>query len=738
MRHAVLAAAAGVLCLLAACGEPSAPSRASSPPAPPLSKAEAALPTSELVRVGTIADHPAGAVHVALLEDGTIVVPTGDGSFGAFEEYLRALASTSHRREGDGALEVDLVLRVHPHLGWEAVQWVMMAGAQPTVKAYRFSFAVRPEDDGPEGSMAAWLPTDGRVRIVVGHDWQVALAGDANEVDPGTALAAFRKAFEAAGRSPELGADIVVPSPRRVAAGHVLRTIDLLHRAGIARVQFEGKSFPAERGAGREGGERDWLRKYVAAHPLPQAGFRLRFEGQDLFGTPGEPVLALPAVPRLHPVAPGGSREEAASEDPEVTEEVHAESFVGPEDLPVEETPVDANTSTPETGSAFQARAGSRREGPGPGGQSKKEAATLHALRWLAAHQADDGGWQAQGFAGWCDGKPTTGEKPDGAGKAVYDVGVTGLALLAFLGAGYTNRGEHEFARVVRKGLSYLKNVQDPEGCFGRRDTDRYVYNHALAATAMVEAYGMTESPIYRGSAQKALDFIALARNPYFAWRYGVKPGDNDTSITGWMMTCLEVARWINESSAKRGKRPLLVLDDDAWDGIRAWLDKVTDPDTGRVGYQMRGAGSARSPEAAQRFPITKSEAMTAVGVLARVFSDEDPRTSRVLQRGATLVGDLPPMWNPADGSIDMVHWVFGALALFQLGGHPWNAWDQALDTAVVMHQRLDGTHCTTKGSWDPLDPWGSEGGRVYSTAMCCLALETTWRYERIVPTGGK
>ena len=60
----------------------------------------------------------------------------------------------------------------------------------------------------------------------------------------------------------------------------------------------------------------------------------------------------------------------------------------------------------------------------------------------------------------------------------------------------------------------------------------------------------MTGSAIYKGSAQKALDFIALARNPYFAWRYGVKPGDNDTSVTGWMMMALP-----ERQAHQRGRR---------------------------------------------------------------------------------------------------------------------------------------------------------------------------------------
>ena len=37
------------------------------------------------------------------------------------------------------------------------------------------------------------------------------------------------------------------------------------------------------------------------------------------------------------------------------------------------------------------------------------------------------------------------------------------------------------------------------------------------------------------------------------------------------------------------------------------------------------------------------------------------------------------------------------------------------------------------EGSWDPLDPWGEEGGRVYSTALMVLCLEVYFRYGKVL-----
>jgi hypothetical protein len=84
----------------------------------------------------------------------------------------------------------------------------------------------------------------------------------------------------------------------------------------------------------------------------------------------------------------------------------------------------------------------------------RAEDAVEESLKWLAAHQSPDGGWECAGFPAWCEGEPSEAIIPDGPGMAAYDVGVTGLSLLAFLGAGYTNRSEGPFGRVAASHLS--------------------------------------------------------------------------------------------------------------------------------------------------------------------------------------------------------------------------------------------------------------------------------------------
>jgi hypothetical protein len=48
-----------------------------------------------------------------------------------------------------------------------------------------------------------------------------------------------------------------------------------------------------------------------------------------------------------------------------------------------------------------------------------------------------------------------------------------------------------------------------------------------------------------------------------------------------------------------------------------------------------------------------------------------------------------------------------------------------------VKHQHRAGSGSRT-GSWDPIDPWGEDGGRVYSTAMLTMCCEVYYRYDRV------
>ena len=338
------------------------------------------------------------------------------------------------------------------------------------------------------------------------------------------------------------------------------------------------------------------------------------------------------------------------------------------------------------------------------------------ALEWLAQHQAPEGFWGGESFPDQCgEIGPTT---CTGTGQSTHDVGLTGLCLLAFMGDGHTmNRGRYQ-ARV-RKGIHWLRTQQSESGLIGEAASHDFIYSHAIATLALTEAYYFSKSPLLKPTAQKAIHYIQRARNPYGAWHYDVPPiGDNDTSITGWMVFAL--------TSAKDAG---LKVDEAALEGSLAWIDEVTDPASGRVGYDAFGSLSSRTNVNAY-FPRERGEAMTAVGLLSRIFLGQTPKQDDILKKHADLLLRTLPEWDSEGHSTDMYYWYYGTYAMFQLGGSHWRAWERALKPAILENQRTDGDE---KGSWDPVGPWGYVGGRIYSTALLTLSIEVYYRYTQVL-----
>jgi len=359
-------------------------------------------------------------------------------------------------------------------------------------------------------------------------------------------------------------------------------------------------------------------------------------------------------------------------------------------------------------------------------GEPETDQATTEGLEWLKNHQTpDEGNWDCDGFQRHCRKNVC-----DGTGHALNDPGITGLALLAFLGAGHTHK-EGPYKKTVLDGLRYLKNIQDPEGCFGPRTDRHFVYGHAIATLAVAEAYALTNHQMLQPMVEKGLAFIYQCQNPspsgtgFLAWRYGVRTGQNDASVTGWMIMALK--------SAHDAKFP---VNRPSVEGARAFLDSVTDPATGKVGYTQMGLSPVRQAGRENRWPIDRSEAITAVGVFSRIFANQmlglDSSKDALVIKGAQLMATKLPTWNEADGSVDMYYWYYGTLAMFQMGGEYWKKWNAAMKDVIFKHQRTSGDE---KGSWDPVDPWGQDGGRVYSTALMTMCLEVYYRYGRVFGT---
>jgi len=361
-----------------------------------------------------------------------------------------------------------------------------------------------------------------------------------------------------------------------------------------------------------------------------------------------------------------------------------------------------------------------RRKKGDMGNRPEGDRATMSALLWLARHQGPDGGWGVQSHAGAC--KTSRCSTPESA-SADFDIGVSGLSLLAFLGAGYSHLSKdvHEgirFGEVVGRGLRHLLRQQDAEGFLGPRTGHKEMYNHTIAALALCEAYGLTGSSLFKDEARRAVDYLVQAQNPGRGWRYSSRSGDNDTSVTGWAVMVLKSAELSGISFPRT-----------AYDGARAWLDETTEEAYGRAGYTHKGTGKVYCPHNAT---FEHHEALTSIAVMSRIFIDK--KADARVRNGAELVGRDVPSLEPA--KVDYYAWYYAALALFQFDGPDgalWNKWSKGMVQALVKSQSSMGCEA---GSWDPADRWGCEGGRVYATAINALTLEVYYRFENVL--GGK
>src|SRR5688572_11638344 len=221
-------------------------------------------------------------------------------------------------------------------------------------------------------------------------------------------------------------------------------------------------------------------------------------------------------------------------------------------------------------------------------------------LRWLLNVQNPDGSWG--------DGLTTLD------GVLIGKPGLTGLALVAFLGAGYSHLSKDRIdglcmGDAVREGLRLLMADQREDGMF---NASRSGLDHAVAALALTEVYGLTGSNLFKERAQASVDALVGLQLRDGSW------GDGPT--TTWAADVLK--------SAELGG---LLFPRSAYDGLRAYYDR-------------RGAPDAEE-------------------MIARIFMDKnklDPLHSNV----ASMLVASPP-----DSSRPLADIYFQTRALFQYDG---------------------------------------------------------------------
>lgn len=325
------------------------------------------------------------------------------------------------------------------------------------------------------------------------------------------------------------------------------------------------------------------------------------------------------------------------------------------------------------SGRAFAAPAKAEDEIP-----PRLDSAVARGLTFLARQQNADGSF---------DG---------GAPK----VATTGLAVLAFLGAGETpGLGKHGL--VVQNAIEFLLGKQAADGYFGTGD--RGMYAHGIATLALAEAYGVES---LAGSArvrthaalEKAVAVIVAAQNvakssPAFAggWRYERNSTDSDLSLSGWNALALQACQADGLEVPKEARQHAIEF------VLRCF-------DANGKGFAYQPGGGAQAGD-------------TGIGICClHVLGAAESHAAKMDAATQFLVA------HPIDDAAPYPYYAtyYITQAAFQRDAEAWARAGRPALERLIRTQDKDGGWPIPKGSQEP--------GRVYASTMAVQTLTIPYR----------
>jgi hypothetical protein len=308
---------------------------------------------------------------------------------------------------------------------------------------------------------------------------------------------------------------------------------------------------------------------------------------------------------------------------------------------------------------------------PAPPSAAPPSSAVERGIAWLIERQRPDGSWDAEALGGRTD----------------YGIALNGLAALAI-----ARRGEGTAARrALRASAAHLAAGQGGDGGLAPR-SDALMYNHGIAALALLEASERLGEPSFDRAVERAVAFIVDRQAPHGGWGYRAGPGgEENTSITAWQLQVLLGALTTGRAETGPALRRGL-----------AWLTGMMD---GSGGFQY----SVAHPDEGD--PVTRS-AMGAFCVLsADGVAAVRPEVLRRAQRALERMASQPPA--------DFYESYFRAEAVRRSGTVDVGSL-ATMERALRAGQLREGVE---NGSWAAADRWGPVGGALYSTSMALLTL---------------
>jgi hypothetical protein len=326
------------------------------------------------------------------------------------------------------------------------------------------------------------------------------------------------------------------------------------------------------------------------------------------------------------------------------------------------------------------------------GATPESENAVEMALQWLAAHQQRNGSWSFDLTIDPCRGRCSHSRAA--GDNSTPSTAATGLALLAFLGAGYTHR-EGKYTEEVRRGIYYLRDEARPTQS-GLDLQAGSMYGHGIATLALTEVLAIDrylgqEDAEIRELVEGVVHFTVVAQHAKGGWRY-VPGSPGDMTVSGWQILSLVSARYSN-----------IPLRTTTLPDAKEFVLSLAVPDSYDFGYISR-----------RREPTP-----TAIGLCMLMYLGQSPHYTPYTMA-------LDKMARNGPKGTDVYHDYYATMALHNARHPSWDDWHRPLRDHLVRTQAVAGHE---RGSWHFKDVHGDAGGRLYTTAMAALILEVYYRH---------
>ena len=315
------------------------------------------------------------------------------------------------------------------------------------------------------------------------------------------------------------------------------------------------------------------------------------------------------------------------------------------------------------------------------GGTKACDDAVIKALRFLQKNQNKDGSWHNKS-----------------------KVGITGLALLAYLGHCETPLSEEFGDTVFRATVFLVDNGMKNKGRLFHDAKGLWCYEHAIATYALCECYTFSKAfgyhvPNLEDVTQQAVQWIINSQNPIGGWNYQYQESQRwDTSTTAWHLQALKAAQatWLDFKNLRKV--------------IKAGLVSLTDTQvkSGGFGYNKTSAGSQNG----------NHYALTGAATLC-LQQHKGTRISEA-RKGIDYITKNSSF--DFQKNVNYYEHYYASQAMINAGGTSWKKYNKLFRDPLLQNQNTD-------GSWPHPPGNHHSAGSIYNTCLATLMLEVYYRY---------